>query len=78
MIRAQHAVARYDGLDGYDDHPRQDYYRSISTEVSVECWDESPAEFDLLPDTDLPSRDGDDGDIINVDRHGINIDWFDF
>jgi len=29
--------ARYDGLDGYDNHPRQDAYRSIDAETAHLC-----------------------------------------
>jgi endonuclease YncB( thermonuclease family) len=31
------AVARYDGLDGYDPHPRQDTYRGLDTATETLC-----------------------------------------
>ena len=34
MIASGHAIARYDGLDGYGRHPRQDHYRSTDAAVA--------------------------------------------
>jgi micrococcal nuclease len=37
QIRAGHAVARYDSLDGYDVHPREDRYRRASGRRPAAC-----------------------------------------
>ena len=34
MIASGHAIARYDGLDGYGRHPRQDQYRATDAAVA--------------------------------------------
>ncbi len=37
MIEAGLAIARYDGLDGYDEHPKQNEYRKLDMTVPNLC-----------------------------------------
>lgn len=80
MLRKGLAVARYDGLDGYGWHPKQQKYRALDrTNGSIKCGSSAPASTSFANCTAVreagkaPIRRGDPGYGPHLDRDGDGV-----